>query len=138
MNRWLGMAWLVVALVLPAAGPRAGMWAAGGLTFSDELGGFRLVSVSGSGLTSDPIIIVEEITGDGPAVLVVRTFRRQMRDDRVLPASHFMNLTVIKVVINSTGRRWAGFDLELQERLTIPSSYADGLSFDQPGRLTAR
>lgn len=54
---------------LPA---HAEIFSTAGLYFSDELGGFRLISVSGSGSTSDPIVVVEEITELGPAVLVIR------------------------------------------------------------------
>jgi hypothetical protein len=46
-----------------------------------------------------------------------------------------VQLAMIKVVLNSTPRRWAGFDTELQEKQGVPSSYGDGLSFDQVRRF---
>ncbi len=102
-----------------------------GLSFSDELGGFRLISVSGTGTISDPIVVVEEITHVGPAVLVVRgTQLTQHKDQR---SETFLRLAIIKIVINNAGRVWVGFDLELQETLNQPSPYLDGLSFDQLG-----
>ena len=39
----------------------AAEFTAGGYVFSDELGGFRLLSASGSGTPEDPIIVVEEL-----------------------------------------------------------------------------
>ena len=58
--------------VLPGAAAHGDTFTAGGLTFSDELGGFRLISVSGTGTSADPIVIVEEVTDVGPAILVIR------------------------------------------------------------------
>jgi len=100
-----------------------------GLTFSDELGGFNLISVSGSGTSIDPYVIVEEITGAEPAVLVVRglsaVFSHGVGAHR-LPGFH-----LIKVAINRTDFAWTSYELELQEVLWLPSDYLDGLSWDQ-------
>ncbi len=104
---------------------------AGGLSFSDELGGFRLISASGTGAIADPIVVVEEITQVGPAVLVVRGAQLIQHQNQPAIAASFIHLAVIKIVINSTRRVWTGFDLELQERPKQPSPYEDGLSFDQ-------
>jgi hypothetical protein len=74
-----------LALIVLASGPaRAGIWVAGGYGFSDELGGFRLVSVSGSGSVTDPIVIVEEITELDPVTLVIRDMGGRPRDDQVI------------------------------------------------------
>jgi hypothetical protein len=105
-------------------------WAAGGLSFSDELGGARLVSVSGTGSRDDPIVLVEEITGAGPAVLVVRDHRS--RELNISPALGFLSLAVVKVIANRGPWAWSGFDLELRRTPEQPSLYTDGLSFDQP------
>ncbi len=114
----------------------AEVFTAGGLFFSDELGGFRLISVTGSGSVSDPIVVVEEILETGPAVLTIRGQQMiSLEDAPDMPAS-FVNLAVIKVVINGTKRVWTGFDLELQEELNQPSPYHDGLSFDQLGSFS--
>jgi hypothetical protein len=118
---------------LVAGATTAATFTTAGLTFSDELGGFRLVSVSGSGTILDPVVIIEEIGGTGAAVLVIRGSqerRRNESDDTILPRSS-INLAIIKIVINTSARPWAGFDLELRETLRKPSPYGDGLSFDQ-------
>lgn len=99
---------------------------AGQFTFSDELGGFRLLSASGAGTPVDPIVVVEEVDEAAPITLVVR------RPSGRLPAgSSFLALTLEKVVVNRSGRVWAGFEIELQEVLKRPSVYMDGLSFNQ-------
>jgi hypothetical protein len=117
-----------------SAGPLAAEdFAAGGLHFSDELGGFHLISVSGSGSLSDPIVVVEEVTEPGPVVLTIRGQQMIFSDDAPPRKAAFINLAVIKVVINSTQQVWTGYDLELEEELRKPSPYEDGLSFDQLG-----
>lgn len=127
--------WLLGWLALPASAAlvshaSAGSWTTGGLTFSDELGGTRLVGASGTGTPDDPIILLEEISGAGPAVLVVRNGRTGHLN--VSPALGFLSLSVVKIVVNLGPWAWAGFDLELRRSLDQPSVYTDGLSFDQP------
>ena len=100
-----------------------------GVEFSDELGGLRLVSVAGSGARDDPFIVVEEYTGPGSAVLVIRGLDRLFGS-----ASGIMRpvgLVMRKIVKNRTRERWQEFDLELREHFNNPSDYFDGLSFDQ-------
>ncbi len=118
-------------LALAPCPATADAWTAAGLTFSDEFGGFRLISVSGSGSIADPIVIVEEITDVGPATMVIRG--AQVRRDKTSAelTTTFTNLVVVKVVTNLTERVWIGFELELQEEYRHPSPYDDGLSFDQ-------
>ncbi len=116
----------------------AKVWTAGGLTFSDELGGFRLISVSGRGSIEDPIVIVEELTSIKPVVLVIRGQQDRARKDEVIPGRPILYLAVIKIVLNRSKRVWGGFDLELQQELGSPSPYGDGLSFDQLGGFGAR
>ena len=125
---WLPVLFLCVALARPAP---AETWSAAGLTFSDELGGVRLISVSGSGTVADPLVIIEEITGAGPAILVIRAGeqRSEHGSSRVSPG--FLSLAVIKIVRNRSRNVWGGFVLELREELDLPSPYGDGLSFDQ-------
>ncbi|MEM8948711.1 MAG: hypothetical protein AAGA21_05885 [Pseudomonadota bacterium] len=106
----------------------AGSFETGGLTFSDELGGFRLISATGSGSPSDPIILVEEIFGMEPAVL---TIRRSVVDGAKLPSGRVLLRSLVKVVINRSAWRWSGFDLELRSDARQASRYSDGLSFDQ-------
>lgn len=121
---------LLLATALPGAA-RAEAWAAGGYSFSDERGGFRLLSASGGGTYGDPIVLVEEILGTGPAVLTVRRIPPEPNQQGTIPAPPILSLAVIKIVINRSSRVWGGFDLELQEALSQPSPYGDGLSFDQ-------
>ena len=133
---WRQACRLIAALVLLAGGglvpERAGAeaWTTAGLTFSDELGGARLVGASGTGTRDDPIVLLEEISGAGPAVLVVRNGRTGHLD--VSPALGFLGLSVVTVVANLGPWAWTGFDLELRRTLDQPSVYTDGLSFDQP------
>ena len=128
----------VLALALAAGAARAKDWTAGGLTFSDELGGFRLISVSGRGSIEDPIVIVEELTSVEPVVLVIRGSQDRGREGAVIPGRPILYLAVIKIVLNRSRRVWGGFDLELQQELGSPSPYGDGLSFDQMGGFGAR
>jgi hypothetical protein len=136
MRGYLTAALLCLGLAVSVTPARAEDFTAGGLRFSDELGGFRLISVTGSGSASDPIIVVEEITRVGPAVLTIRGQQMIAMKDAPARKAAFVNLAVIKVVINGTHRAWTGFDLELQEELKKPSPYEDGLSFDQLGSFS--
>jgi hypothetical protein len=108
----------------------AGTWTAGGLSFSDGPGGARLLAASGAGTRDDPIVLVEEIIGPGPAVLEIRNGRTGHLE--VSPATGFLTLRVVKIIVNRGPWRWAGFDLELMSAPGQPSVYSDGLSFDQP------
>ncbi|HEX5077558.1 MAG TPA: hypothetical protein VFV80_00300 [Geminicoccaceae bacterium] len=128
--RLLGGAALLADLCLASGHATAASWTTGGLTFSDELGGARLVGASGTGRRDDPIILLEEISGAGPAILVVRNDRTGHLD--VSPALGFLTLSVVKIIVNRGPWAWAGFDLELRRSPDEPSLYTDGLSFDQP------
>jgi hypothetical protein len=121
-------AWAVAFL---AAGPAAAdPVTLDGITFSDERGGLVIRGGSGRGTLEDPFVLREEITDDGPAVLVIRGLDRHVGgegpDSR--PVGWF---ALVKVVTNATGRPWASFELELREDLARPSTYDDGLSFAQ-------
>jgi hypothetical protein len=121
---------LLAGLWLSAAQATAATWTIAGLSFSDELGGVRLLAASGRGSPADPIVLVEEITGAGPAVLVVENLRNG--GELISPAHGFLSLSVVVVVTNRGPWRWSGFDLELRTTPNDPSVYSDGLSFDQP------
>jgi hypothetical protein len=121
---------LLVGLGLAAAPAAAGSWDVAGLSFSDHLGGVRLVAASGTGTRADPIVLVEEITGAGPAILAVENLRNG--GELISPARGFLSLSVVVVVTNRGPWRWSGFDLELRTTPDDPSVYSDGLSFDQP------
>jgi hypothetical protein len=100
-----------------------------GITFSDEKGNFRLVSVTGKGSTEDPFVVKEEITGPNDPVLVIKGFTREF-GNRV-GTQHTAAFAMVKIVVNKTGRAWQGFQVELREIENRPSSYEDGLSFGQ-------
>ena len=120
----------VIFLCMP--GPaRAASFEAGGLVFSDELGGFRLLGVSGSGSRDDPIVVVEEITGEAPAILLIRSLNGNPPERHLWAMPQFFSVYCEKIVINGTGRHWQAFEMELREIRDTPSNYRDGLSFGQ-------
>jgi hypothetical protein len=104
-----------------------------GLTFSDELGGVRLLEARGSGSRDDPIVLVEEITGADSGTLIIRNHRG--RPQRSPGVGGYLLLSVVKIVTNRGPWRWSGFELELRTAPGSPSVYTDGLSFDQPQAL---
>jgi hypothetical protein len=106
---------------------------AGGVTFSDENGGFILHSASGSGTYEDPFLLIEEITDPEGAVLVIRGALEEIGNR--IGTLHQTGFAIRKVVINSTGQAWTLFDMELQELYGVASDYYDGLSFGQAARL---
>lgn len=117
-------------LVLTAwATARAAELRAGDYSFSDEMGAFTLLSATGTGTSSDPIVIVEEIFESEPIVLVIR--RHDLDEPGFRPVRG--RLILVKRIVNRSGRVWAGFHVELQEILSVPSNRADGLSFNQAG-----
>ncbi len=121
---------LVVGLAVASAGGAAAEpITVNGLTFSDELGGVRLERGWGSGSLADPIVLVEEITGDGPAILIVRgmTYRFGNR----IGSHHEVGFALTKLVRNATSQPWSLFNLELREFLDRESPFGDGLSFGQ-------
>ena len=127
--------WLCQALVALGAAWMLGSGAAGaaevfagGYSFSDELGGFRVLSASGAGTPSDPIVLREEIEEAAPVTLVIRR-----GPDLAQAQAMLTRLTLVKIVVNRSQRVWAGFEVELQEILRQPSDYDDGLSFNQVG-----
>ena len=130
---WRLEIWLAASapFCLSAAGETAAeTWTTGGMSFSDHPGGARLLEASGTGTRDDPIVLVEEIVGPGPAVLEIQNGRTGHLD--VSPATGFLTLAVVKIIVNRGPWRWTGFDLELMTAPDQPSVYADGLSFDQP------
>jgi hypothetical protein len=128
MIRWLGA--LVVGLGL-AVGDSAGAEpiTLHGLTFSDELGGMRLERGWGSGSLDDPFVLVEEITNDGPAILIVRGMTHRFGNR--IRSHHEVGFALTKLVRNGTGQAWSLFHLELREFFDHPSPFGDGLSFGQ-------
>lgn len=126
-RHWLSAG--AVLLALQGAPSAAAPLSAAGITFSDELGGFTLVSVSGSGTIDDPFVVVEEITGPQEAVLVISGFSAAF-GNRV-GTHHLTGFALKKVVTNQTADVWNLFEMELRETLAHQSPYGDGLSFGQ-------
>jgi len=118
-----------LSALLMAVPSRAEPLALGGLIFSDELGGVRIVDGWGKGLLEDPFVIVEEITGDGPAILTIRGLDAKFGN--LIGSHHLTGFALTKIVKNRTDSAWAIFDLELRETLQDSSPYGDGLSFGQ-------
>jgi hypothetical protein len=127
-----GGAGAVLALLLGvahASGPAARELTLEGLIFSDELGGVELLDGWGSGTLDDPIVLVERITGTGPATLVVSgmTWRFGNR----IRSHHEVGFALTKIVRNDTSEPWSIFNLELREIEAHASPFGDGLSFGQ-------
>ena len=102
---------------------------AGGLTFSDELGGFSILGVSGTGTLSDPFVVIEELHSSDDAVLVIRGLAAGFGNR--IGTQHLTGFALEKIVINRSGSDWNLFQIELRKQRDIPSSYGDGLSFGQ-------
>jgi hypothetical protein len=129
------MAAFLAALLVPLAGytqeaPDQKRWEAGAYSFSDELGGFRITGVSGTGSQSDPIVITEELNSASPVTLVIRTIRPiRPFDYSGLYANGFLHMRIDAK--NNSALPWIEFEFELQEHLHKASVFGDGLSFDQ-------
>ena len=121
-----GVAFVLGTLAAAAPGEATEVFA-GGYSFSDELGGFRLVSARGSGTPEDPIVILEEISEVAPVTLVIRNHDFSKPTLQGLQSQ----LNLVKEVANKSERVWAAFEVELQELRGKPSVYSDGLSFKQ-------
>lgn len=112
----------------------AGSWRIGRFSFSDELGGFRITGVSGSGTRDDPYYIRQILNTAEESTLVIRTHK--MEDVASLPNNNVTHSAIHVHIetLNNSNLPWIGFGFELQEIYTIASPYGDGLSFDQLGR----
>ena len=120
-------AWAAVAQEKPK---EQKLWEAGAYSFSDELGGFRISGVSGTGTRVDPIVITEEQNSASSVTLVIRTIRPiRPFDFSGLYANGFMHMRI--EVLNNSKLPWIEFEFELQEHVNQPSVFGDGLSFDQ-------
>jgi len=104
-----------------------------GLTSSDELGNFRLVSVTGKGTLDDPFVVKEEIIGPNDPILVIKNFSHDF-GNRV-GSQHTAAFAMEKIVVNKTTKTWQGFQVELREIQSRPSTYEDGLSFGQASQI---
>ncbi len=130
----LAVALLFATLVSTAiSAEESELWTAGPYSFSDELGGFTIRSISGTGTLKDPIVLTEEFHSATPTTLIIRTDRVALAN----PSEDAGILFYLEVrAINGSGHPWIEFEFELQEQLNVPSDYGDGLSFYQPGDKT--
>ncbi|MGI9373780.1 MAG: hypothetical protein ACR2OJ_14920 [Hyphomicrobiales bacterium] len=115
----------------------AGEIIAGEFSFSDELGGFRILSVSGNGTPDNPFVVVQELSGIRPSILTIK--RLNVPEEPINKSgwripSGGTQVALRTVTKNKTRKVWVGFDIELQEILHSPSTHSDGLSFDQLGK----
>jgi hypothetical protein len=102
----------------------------GAYSFSDELGGFRILSATGAGTKEDPFVIIQELTTATPVTMVIRTIRPiRPFDFSGMYANGFLHLRL--EILNNSRLPWLEFEFELQERLGKASVFGDGLSFDQ-------
>lgn len=128
---WLAGVFLCAALASrPARAEEAGKWVAGNYSFSDELGGFSIRAIRGSGTRDDPIVIDEELYSASPVTLVIRA------NGALRPDNEAGNLATgalhLQFNVRNAGRQgWIEFQFELQEILGRASIFSDGLSFDQ-------
>jgi hypothetical protein len=99
-----------------------------GITFSDEKGDFTILKVTGTGTLQDPFVVVEDVTGDTP-ILVIRGMNIGF-GNRV-GSQHVIGFAIAKICINHTGSSWTQYRMELRTTPTDPSPYGDGLSFAQ-------
>jgi hypothetical protein len=107
-----------------------GSWPAGAYSFSDELGGFRIRSVGGTGTKADPIVIGEELYSASPVTLVIRAPKPVRAFD--FSGNYANGFVYLRLeVLNASELAWVEFEFELQEILHQPSVFGDGLSFDQ-------
>lgn len=133
---------LIVFLLIAAALPQlisaraqdGKIWQAGRFSFSDELGGFRIVGVSGTGTRRDPYYIRQVFETADAATLVIRV--HAMPGVARLPNNNITHSAIHLQIetLNNTNLSWIGFGFELQEERDVVSTYGDGLSFDQLGR----
>lgn len=128
--KWRCLAAVVAALLTGGAPPAAaGTITLEGIAFSDELGGFVLLEGHGSGSLDDPFVLVEEITGDRPAIMTIRGLSTAFGNR--IGSHHAAGFALTKIVRNGTDQSWSAYNLELREIITAHSPYEDGLSFGQ-------
>jgi hypothetical protein len=142
MHRATGRLWIVhalgaVVLLLATTGlgaepgsNRLGPFQAGIFSFSDELGGFHIVSASGTGTKTNPFVIKPDLESANPVTMVIRAVQPVRPFD--FSGDEANGFTYFRIlVLNNSGHAWIEFELELQEILNRPSVFGDGLSFDQ-------
>lgn len=123
---------VTAGLMAIAGSAAAASFSVGGLSFSDELGGFTLLDVTGAGTLDDPFVVVEEVTDQSAAILVIRGLSTAYGNR--IGSHHVAGFALTKIVINRTATAWSRYELELREVVEAHSPYGDGLSFGQGGQ----
>jgi len=113
------------------------VWRIGRFSFSDELGGFTITGVSGTGTLRNPYYIRQIFNTADSGTMVIRT--HQMDNVASLPNNNITHSAIHVQIetVNNSNLSWIGFGFELQEVLGTVSNYGDGLSFDQLARKKA-
>ncbi len=113
------------------------IWQTGRFSFSDELGGFTIQNVTGTGTRRDPYTIWQTLDTADAATLIIRT--REMKGVAKLPNNNVTHSSIhLQIItVNNSNLTWIGLGFELQEVINIASTYGDGLSFDQLGRRSS-
>lgn len=137
MHKLTGLTVCLLAVVIFATQSRGAEWHVAGFSFSDELGGFEIVSVRGRGTNDDPIVVVQRQHRADPVTMVIRPLEKPYPNGE-MKRQTFVNFSLVVAVTNGSNRNWAGMDLELQEVQGKPSIYHDGLSFDQLNSFSPR
>jgi hypothetical protein len=109
---------LIAVLLVPAEKAWAASLTVDGVTFSDELGGFVLEGVTGSGSMDDPFVVIERMTSASGGIL---RFRMDPAFGNRIGSQHTIGFALIKVIENATDFTWNSFELELQSQLGVPS-----------------
>ena len=130
----IGGAFVAAMLVSAAVSPgsaqegEAGEWTAGAYSFSDEMGGFTIESVTGRGTRDNPIVLTETLNSSSPVTLVIRSVWPIRPFDSA--AFYDNGILYMRIVArNGSGHGWVEFEFELQELLHKASVFGDGLSF---------
>jgi len=119
---------LALIVAVSTTGAQNRVWFSGPYSFSDELGGFIIHGVSGTGSKADPIVIDQEMESASAVTLVVRiNVRLRPHNGTGLPQAIHLRLQSL----NNSGIAWTEYEFELQTRLGQPSVFGDGISFDQ-------
>lgn len=121
---------VVLATAGPAGAGEPSQWIAGAYSFSDELGGFLITGISGIGSKTNPVVIEQEMLSASAVTLIIRA-RTPIRpySEAGIYANGMIHMRIR--ALNNSGIAWTEFEFELQEIFGQPSTFGDGLSFDQ-------
>ena len=115
------------------------VWQAGNYSFSDEMGGFTIRAIAGTGTRDNPIVIEEELHSASPVTMVIRAAGAGLSPEggggntgSDLAGNLATSALYLRIVTqNAGGQSWIEFEFELQEILHQAIVFGDGLSFDQ-------